>query len=246
MKKIVFIAFFSLLYTSLSAQLVTQASVCRYTASEIVDPYRGITMYDNLNSKLGGKNIRYNEDNNPIQGWVEDYYENGKVLHRGYYIDGQLKNFKNYYESGQVERKFKPSNWRRSKMRTFFENGKTRSKIAYYKTKEQKSETFYANGNQQMIEEKNKFAQYYVMTKGFYEDGKIKSVFQLVDKEKLTYSKTEYYASGGVKEQGSIKYDPIKNAYLKEGPWKRFDDTGKVIAEVTFTDGKPDNNARNW
>lgn len=246
MKKTVFFALLSILYIPSFSQLVKQASVCRYEASQIVDPEKGITLYDNLNVTLGGKNVRFDEENNPIQGWVEDYYENGAVLHRGYYIEGQLRNFKNFYDNGKIERRYKASDWRRSKMKTYFANGKVRSKIAYYKNKEQKTEMFYSNGNQKLLEEKNRFAQYYIMTKSFYEDGKVKSVFQLVDKENLTYSKIEYYVNGTIKEQGSMKYDVTKNAYLKEGEWKRYDDSGKVIAEQSFTAGKPDNPSRNW
>jgi antitoxin component YwqK of YwqJK toxin-antitoxin module len=246
MKKTAFLLLVFLLCGTLFAQVIKQASVCRYEASQIVDPEKGIILYDGLNKSLGGKNVRFDEDNNLVQGWVEDYYENGKVMHRGYYLDGQLRNFKNFYDNGQVERKYKASNWRRSKMKTYFTTGKLRSKVAYYKSKQQKAEEFYANGNQKNVEEKNKFAQYYIMTKSFYEDGKVKSVFQLTDKDNLTYIKTEYHPNGTIKEQGNMKYDPDKNAYLKEGPWKRYDDAGKITAEVTFTGGKIEGDSHNW
>jgi antitoxin component YwqK of YwqJK toxin-antitoxin module len=246
MKKIVFFAILGILYIPAFSQIVTQASMCRYEASQIIDPEKGITLYDNLNANLGGKNVRYDEDNNLVQGWVEDYYENGAVLHRGYYLDGQLRTFKNFYDNGKLERRYKSSNWRRSKMKTYFSTGEVRSKIAYYKNKQQKTETFYVNGKQQDIEQKNRFAQYYIMTKSFFEDGKVKSVFQLVDKTNFTYNKTEYYANGAVREQGAMKYDTAKNVYLKEGHWKRFDESGKVIAEQTFAAGKPTDSSRNW
>ncbi len=246
MKKLVFFALVSILYIPINAQIITQASYCRYEASQVIDPEKGITLYDNLNVNLGGKNVRYDEENNLVQGWVEDYYENGTVLHRGYYLDGQLRTFKNFYDNGKLERRYNASNWRRSKMRTYFSTGETRSKIAYYKNKEQKSQVFYANGKPQFVEEKNKFAQYYIMTKSFYEDGKVKSVFQLTDKSNFTYSKTEYHPNGNVKEQGAMKFDLAKNAYLKEGHWKRYDDAGKVIAEQTFAAGKATDNSRNW
>ena len=42
-----------------------------------------------------------------VNGWKEDHYSTGELLHKGYYIEGQLKVYKNFYPNGNIERNFK-------------------------------------------------------------------------------------------------------------------------------------------
>lgn len=246
MRNLMFLALLYLLSIPTYAQLVKQASFCRYEPSQVVNPESGITIYDNLNAQLGGKSARYDADNNPIQGWVEDYYENGKVLHRGYYINGQLKTYKNYYSNGNIERLFMARQWRRSKLKTYYQDGQTRMKVAFFKNKERKLESYYQNGNQKEFELKNRFAQYYVLTKSFYEDGKVKTVFELTDKVNFKYNKTVYHQNGTIKEHGIMTYDVENNRYLKQGTWKEFDTAGNIVAQKNYINGKTDGEKLSW
>ena len=67
----------------------------RYTPSEIIDPDYGIIRYNKLVPMMGGDSIRYTKDGYNAQGWQEDFYVSGKLVHKGFYADGFIKVFKN-------------------------------------------------------------------------------------------------------------------------------------------------------
>ena len=56
---------------------------------EIIDPTYGITLYEPLNMYLHSDSTRI-EEGYAVNGWKEDYYSTGELLHKGYYIEGQL------------------------------------------------------------------------------------------------------------------------------------------------------------
>ena len=65
----------------------------KYT-EDIIDDVYGITIYEPLNMGLSPDSVRM-EKGYAVNNWKEDFYTNGQMLHRGYYIDGQLKVYKN-------------------------------------------------------------------------------------------------------------------------------------------------------
>ena len=76
----------------------------RYTSAQVTDPDYGIIIFNKMVPSIGGDSIRYTKDGYNAQGWQEDFYISGKLLHKGFYADGYIKIFKNFYENGQVER----------------------------------------------------------------------------------------------------------------------------------------------
>ena len=99
-----------------------QAQVFNYSANEdpyaiyendsvfyvaMIDSVYGINKYEDLNQRLGGDSVRNDKKGYAAIGWIKDFYPNGKVLHKGYYIEGQLKIYKNYFPNGQLERQFR-------------------------------------------------------------------------------------------------------------------------------------------
>lgn len=91
------------------------------------------SVYQTFSEELGGMEIRTDVKGLPCQGWVRDYYDNGQLLHKGYYVEGRLKIFKNYYENGNIERIYRIKSFRKSKMKIFYADGKPKSVIEYYK-----------------------------------------------------------------------------------------------------------------
>ena len=91
----------------------------RYTPAEIIDPDYGIIRYNKLVPMMGGDSLRYTKDGYNAQGWQEDFYVSGKLLHKGFYADGFIKVFKNYYENGQVERSFSSTDLKHAKLEIF-------------------------------------------------------------------------------------------------------------------------------
>ena len=104
----------------------------RYTPAEIIDPEYGIIRFNKLVPMMGGDSLRYTKDGYNAQSWQEDFYVSGKLLHKGFYLDGAIKVFKNYYENGQIERSFSSTDLKHSKLEIFYDDGKIRSTINYY------------------------------------------------------------------------------------------------------------------
>ncbi len=91
------------------------------------------TGYKAFSSELGGKKIRTEDNGAPVQGWVIDYYPNGNIMHKGYYVDGKLKIFKNYYDNGMLERSSKLTSYRKAHVEIFYSDGRQKSVLKYFK-----------------------------------------------------------------------------------------------------------------
>ncbi len=233
--------FFCLLsFTGLFAQRYMNQvpQVKRYTATESVDTEYGIIMYNNLIASAGGDSLRYTKDGYNTQGWQEDFYVSGKTIHKGYYVDGSIKVFKNYYENGQVERNFTSTDPRRSKLEIFYEDGKPRSKVEYFEGNTQNQYDFYRNGLPEFVEENDKEVQFLYKRNSYYENGTPSSTFELIDKKSKKYLKKEFHENGRVKEEGNMFLRKEMGDYLKEGTWTYYDEKGKIIKLEKYHKGE--------
>ncbi|TND09151.1 MAG: hypothetical protein FD123_1554 [Bacteroidetes bacterium] len=209
-----------------------------YTQKEVLDSTEGIKMYEKLNNALGGDSVRHTIKGYACVDWIDDFYESGKMLHHGYYVEGQLRTYKNFYESGQVERFFRMLTFASHQMTLFYENGKTRSDILYYEGEANKTTEYYANGNMEFYEENAKKNDHLIVRKFFYENGQPQSVTELVDEKKKKYTAKEYHENGQVQEEGIIVFHKELDNYLKEGTWKSYDEKGKLILVQEFSLGQ--------
>lgn len=237
-----FFPFFLFLFFSsikLQAQLIVGAPAeKKYKFSEVYNPDYGINIYEKLIAMLGGDSIRNDKRGYAAQGWMEDHYESGKLMHKGYYADGKIKLFKNFYENGQVERDYKLTDLLKSRMNIFYEDGKPRAEIEYNEESVLKEVDYYSNGNIEYTEEMSKGFDYLLYRKSFYEDGKPESVFELTDKKKRIYSKKEYYTNGNLKEEGAMIYNESSLDYIKEGSWKTYNEAGQLLTEDIYIGGE--------
>lgn len=237
MKKIAGILFFAPFY--LFAQFDDQLPQKRnYTAAEVTDSTYGINIYEGLNFALGGDSVRHDKKGYACQGWIEDYYTNGQLLHRGYYESGHLKMYRNYYDNGQVERIFKIVDLRKCNMQVFYSTGKLKSDIAYFDGNPQFWRDFYPHGGPEFIEEHHKSMDYVIQRRSFYENGNPESVFELIDARRKIYSKKEYYENGTVKEEGTLRFNSQIADYQKDGSWKIYNETGSLTAEELYVNGE--------
>ena len=204
----------------------------------VYDSTYGITVYDALNMATGGDSTRNDAKGYATQGWIEDYYPDGKVMHKGYYIDGQLKAYKNYYPNGQTEREFKMVDLSRSGMSVFYDDGKTRSNITYITTNAVKEEDYFRSGQLGYIEEYDKKCVYYLQRKFYNQSGKPSSLLELVDEKRKIYTSKEYYDNGNIKEEGQILFSEAMGDYQKNGKWKFYNDNGILKEERTFSKGE--------
>jgi antitoxin component YwqK of YwqJK toxin-antitoxin module len=210
----------------------------KYKSSEVVDSSYGITLFDKMAPSLGGDSSRYDKRGYSAQGWVEDFYVSGKLLHRGFYVDGQLQAFKNYYENDQVERTFRVIDFKHSEVIVYYPDAKIKSQIHYYSKVPQKEIDYFHNGNVDMVEENYGDNDYLIKRNSFYENGYAQTIFELTDKKKKIYIHKEFYENSKLKEEGTLKFHKDKNDYLKEGEWKTYNEQGELKKTEQYQAGE--------
>lgn len=221
------------------SQVGKQKNLSRYYMLEdIYDTAFGIDIYEKLNFFMGGDSVRNNPKGYAAQGTWEDYYKSGAVLHTGYYIDGQLRSYKNFYPDGKVERDFRTLDYFRYQMTLYYPDGKMRSDIIYFQGQEEVTHEYYPNGNPEIAEEYAKKCEYLMYRTFYYENGKTQSDLQLADKKKKKYSLKEYYENGNMQDEGTMQYYAELDNFLKEGNWKVYDENGKLVATQEFVRGQ--------
>ncbi len=201
--------------------------VKRYQQKEIVDSVDGIKMYNRLIESIGGDSITYNKQGYNKQGWNEDFYVSGKLLHRGYYIDGRAIVFKNFFENGQCERTVVNPDPLHCNIDIFYENGKQRRQINYYNGLPQKLYDFYSNGLPKYTEENEKEMKYLTVKKSWFNNGQVQEVMELTDQKNKRYIQKFYYENGQVKGEGPLVLSLDGKSYVKDGVWNYYDSNGK-------------------
>lgn len=223
----------------LNAQFGKQKETRKYYVfTEVYDSSLGIATYEKLNRLMGGDSVRYNPKGYAAQGWWEDYYKSGTIMHSGYYQDGMLTTYKNFYENGQMEREFKSLDYFRYQMILYWPNGKVRSDITYYSGAEAITHEYYENGNPEFLEEYGDKCDFLKFRQFYYENGNLQSDMQLLNKKKQTYSVKEFFENGKVQTEGSMQYYPEIDNYMKEGKWNVYDESGKLISIEEYVRGQ--------
>jgi antitoxin component YwqK of YwqJK toxin-antitoxin module len=206
-----------------------------YDAS-VVDSIYGITIYEPLVMALGGDSIRKNGVY-ACNGWFEDAYLDGTIIHKGFYQAGQLQSYKNFYPSGQCERDFSSLDAMFAECKMYYVTGQLKSKVKYVEGTSKEWTDYYTNGNIQFEEKMSKNMDYYEFQKYYYEDAKPSKIFELVDKKKMMYNYNEYYPSGVLKIQGHRLFVKESNTYFDHGEWIYFDESGNKTKTEKFDRG---------
>src|SRR5690606_13147301 len=96
--------------------------------------------------------------------------------HKGFYVDGQLKIYKNYYPNGKEERNFRMVDIKKSKMTLFYEDGTMKSDIVYIGNEALSWIDYYPNGTVEFEEIYDKSFQYYEKKAAYFKSGKPEDV----------------------------------------------------------------------
>ena len=234
-----FISVCSSFYNGFSQSVLTKNEDSKlYRSEDVLDADYGITIYNHLILSIGGDSVRYTKDHFKVNGWKEDFYENGSVLHKGFYVDGKIKIFKNYYLNGSIERNFIELDLNKSKLELFYEDGKQKSVILYNQGNAQNQYDFFRNGNPEYIEENDKHIEFLYKRNSYFENGIPESLFELIDKKQKLYSKKEFFTNGKIKEEGFMIFRKDMNDYQKDGIWNYFDQEGKLTKTETYYKGE--------
>ena len=202
-----------------------QVNYKKYDAS-IVDPEEGITLYEPLNISLGGDSVRYGLDDYACEGWVIDEYKDGSQLHKGFYIEGQLKVYKNFYPNGQVERDFKGVDLAKSSIKMYYEDGSLKSEGKYFRG----DISYWVDYFKSML--------YHMEISSYYDNGNLKTQMLQTHKKKLTYTKDEYHINGQISVDGQVFFNKSNHDYTPSGTWKYYDEKGKLTKEEKYSEGR--------
>lgn len=187
----------------------------------------GISGYSKLIELSGGDSIRLNSQGKNAEGWIEDYYVNGKLMHKGFYKSGKLLMFKNFFENGNCERNFTSDNPLQYKIEFYFSNGNLKKSMEYFDRKPRKIQEFYENGNSKYQLEFDKDLEQLVGKKTWYINGTLETEIKLTDRKNLKYNEKNFYSSGILKEEGSLVYSKEKKDFVKYGTWLSYETNGK-------------------
>jgi antitoxin component YwqK of YwqJK toxin-antitoxin module len=241
MKSIYFTIFFALsvtisakAQTNLKSQIPTKK---RYAPIEVLNEQFGIRLYEKLNGRIGGDSVRNDCKGYACTGWVNDYYVDGSLLHRGYYDKGKLTIYKNYYPNGQLESDFRTVDDIRGLMTKFYASGQKKSFVKYVRDSPIIWEDYYENGKLEYREEFHKSFEYYLEQSSYYENGNLESQTLLENKKKLVFTKKDYFENGKVKYEGELHYDRNMLDYVKKGKWISYNQDGTAEKEELFING---------
>lgn len=199
----------------------------------IVDTTYGILIYENLNLYLDGDSTRMC-GNYACNNWQEDKYKSGVLLHKGFYVNGQLRVYKNYYPNGNLEREFRNIDDIRATLTLYHVNGNIKSDVKYTKGEAQEWRDYYENGQLEYEEVFTRKMTWHEVKRSFYRDGSPQYAQELLNKKKLTFTRTEYHSNGTKKLEGQLRYDSSMGDYIKIDKWVYFDESGKKIKEEAY------------
>ena len=209
----------------------------RYVPSEVVDSVFGIVLYERLNMRLSWDSIR-NCKGYACTGWVKDYYINGRIMHKGYYVDGQLKIYSNYFPDGTNERIFRIIDDTKSEMKVFYPSGKLKSKVRYLDSEPLKWEDYYENGQLSYIEEYHKSLSFHLIKSSYFDDGSPRAELILESKKERVFNRKEYYDNKKMKLRGQLRYNKNLLDYEKIGTWEYYNDSGQITRAEQYENGK--------
>jgi len=211
-----------------------------YDLKDIYDSTYGIQLFDKYNPATGGDSVRKNLQGYMSNGFIQDHYKDGTLLHKGFYTDGVLSLYTNYYPNGQEERAFKAVTERKSEMKKYYSSGKIRSDVLFFDGNAISYHDSYENGNPSYVEEYDKKHERLLQRCSYFEDGKPESLFvPITDKSPIKYSHKEYYPGGTqLKEEYIMLFSPDALDFIKDGEDKAYDEKGTVTSDIIYVDGQ--------
>jgi antitoxin component YwqK of YwqJK toxin-antitoxin module len=215
-----------LIFTTLTFNLFSQST---YSLKPAFSNYSG-WMHGSVD---GGNTYRlcYGKKCN---GEIIDTFPNGKIKHKGFYINGQLDGeVIDYYENNQRKSIGNYSNGKPIGIWfNYYENGNIQaesvySEELYYPTEK----TYYYENGQIENTYKHYKNDYAIFDLSFNKKGDTTMCLILIDSLKLKYNFYEKYEKGNLKESGQFQMKDIIGM-TQIGVWKIFNEQGVLVEEI--------------
>lgn len=204
-----------------------------FLPSQVIDSTYGVEFYEKYNAYMGNDSVRQHEGY-AVRGLITDKYANGQTLHKGYYLDGQLRTYTNYYPSGKMERQFKALSDVEYKLTKYYENSIIKSEVIVEKKSVVSWIDNYENGNLELEEIYFGGTNLLKSRKTGYENGNMESELISINKKKNLYWEKNYHSNGKIANEGEKRYDENLLGYLKTGKWKVYNENGELIKEERY------------
>jgi antitoxin component YwqK of YwqJK toxin-antitoxin module len=209
-----------------------------YPAAAVMDSAYGIIMYNSLIGSLGGDSVRYNEKQQPVQGQVTDYYDNGQVLHKGTYSNGKLVSFVNYYPSGKKERMFVQPSVSVASLKVYYESMKLRSEVEYRNGSPVKWTDYYPSGQVAYYEEYSSDMVHLVARRSYLENSFPESELVMVNRKMKKYEEKEFFDNGRIHTWGELMFFSSDNDIRKDGLWRTYNTDGQLVLQEIYAKGQ--------
>ena len=236
MKKVPFIFF--LLSFGLQPAYSQNASkkeyITRYTQTQLVDSAEGMLIYKKMMHVLKLDFELLREQGSVVQGWNEEYFDNGQLMHISYYKEGNLVLFKNFYETGQCEHSITYTDPQNCNIEVYFENGGLKNQIHFINGVPEKMTEFFANGLPKSQIEFNVEASCISSRRVWFLNAELQTELVALDFKNKKYSDKSYYPNGSIKEEGELLYLSETKEYIKTGTWQVFESSGKKKSSEKF------------
>ena len=201
--------------------------ITRYTQAQVIDSSEGAIIYNRMMKVLELdykqlKDLGYN-----VQGWNEEYFESGQLMHISYYKAGKLVLFKNFYENGQCQHYITYLDSSHCSIEVYFESGAVKHQVLYQNGKPKKITEFYPNGLPKMLIEFDPELDYVISKKLWYLNAETQSELTLTDPKLKKYSDRLFYPNGKIKEVGEVIFSPLTKEYINIATRTSFESSGK-------------------
>lgn len=201
--------------------------VTRYNQSQIIDSSDAAILYRRLMKVLEEDYIQLKNLGYDVQGWNEEYFESGQLMHISYYKDGRVVLFKNFYESGQCQHYITYTDSSVCNIENYFEDGALKHQLNYVNGEPKKLTEFYQNGLPKILIEYDSKLARVSSKKLWYRNAEIQEEIKLKDTLAGKYSNILYYPNGQLKEEGELQYLPETKEYINIGTRTSYESNGK-------------------
>ncbi|MBL4703692.1 MAG: hypothetical protein JKY54_04175, partial [Flavobacteriales bacterium] len=210
----------------------------RYDIEEIEDPDDGIIIYNQYCPGLSGEiYLRQDQFKHVAEKEHVDYYANGKMLHKGYYENGSLMQFKNYFPNSQIERELKIKRKKPKQLTCYYMFGEIRERQIFDDGILMLHEKYHFSGRLKYLMEVSEIG-YLKIEQWNDEDGKPLKYIELLNEDSLKYEIAEMYLSGTIKEKGIYLYNPKTETFERNGKVVKYSQTGTLMAEAIYANDK--------
>lgn len=199
----------------------------RYTQSQIIDSCDGANLYRRLMNVLEEDYVQLKSLGYDVQGWNEEYFESGQLMHISYYKDGKAVLFKNFYENGQCQHYITYTDSSACNIDMYFEDGALKHQLTYCNGKPKKIAEFYQSGLPKVLIEFDQEADCVSSKKFWFRNAEIQEEIKLEDAVAKKYSDTMYFPNGQLKEKGELIYVTETKEYVNVGSRTTYESSGK-------------------